>query len=156
MSVPTKRAAVRLLSGAIVVLALLVESCTSDARNEPPLDSAAAHAADSGDDGSVASDAARPIDAELDARSVDVGADASIDLEVTACANLATIAPCGPASMDPATCLDGFLDLRSRSQHCMGEYEAWRACVTTLDACPAGDGVYCPVEYSQLGMCVSS
>ncbi len=63
----------------------------------------------------VATDATAPPDsaaAAVDANGDAVDAYVDTEAEDLACANLAAIAPCGPASMDAMVCLENFLDLR--------------------------------------------
>ena len=98
------------------------------------------------DVGTPAADAdAEPVDAHVDTVAED-----------RACANLASIAPCGPASMDAALCRANFLDLRGRAgARCASDYAAWLDCLTMLSACPPGSGALCPTEYSALGICIS-
>lgn len=125
--------------------------------------------------GDASDGGAPPIDVGIDA-GTDAGRDAGVDAgaadaglhdanvnadsgatpaEQAACAQLATLAPCGPASMDHDACIGSFTHMRAQAgASCASQYDAWVDCVAHLSTCPSGSGVLCPDQYSALGACV--
>lgn len=112
-------------------------------------------------DGDAPVDRDAPVDPDAPV-ATDAGADggpasAATAEERAACANLTPLrTSCGGVG-DEARCLAEFVDLRTMRlpPSCSAEYDAWVACLTTVSACPpAGESVYCPLEFGILGRCV--